>query len=103
MFFYLMKKFPYVGKLRWSPEKKIVEQINRYIEQMGDNFDAQMTSYFEDFKQSMKQRMRIPVSLTDRYEKDIFFLVDIDYTYIQAIIPRVRWLMNSTLIKPLQQ
>ena len=49
---------------------------------MGDNFDAQMTSYFEDFKQSMKQRMRISVSLTEKYEKDICFLVDIDYTYI---------------------
>ena len=23
---------------------------------------------------------------------DIFFLVDIDYTYVQAVIPRVRWL-----------
>ena len=36
--------------------------------------------------------MRILVSLTKKYEKDIFFLVDIDYTYIQAVIPRVRWL-----------
>ena len=42
-----------------------------------------MTSYFEDFKQSMKQRMRIPVSLTEQYE---------DFTYVQAVIPRVRWL-----------
>ena len=36
--------------------------------------------------------MRIPISLTEKYEKDIYFLVDIDYTYIQAVIPRVRWL-----------
>ena len=40
----------------------------------------------------MKQRMRIPVSLVEKHLKDIFFLVDIDYTYIQAIIPRFRWL-----------
>lgn len=59
---------------------------------MGDNFDAQMTSDFEDFEQSMKQRMWIPISLTEQYVKDIFFLVDIDYTYIQAVIARVRWL-----------
>ena len=57
---------------------------------MGDNFDAQMTSYFEDFKKSMKQRMRIPVSLVEQHVHDIFFLVDIDYTYIQAVVPRVR-------------
>ena len=59
---------------------------------MGDNFDAQMTSYFEDFKKSMKQRMRILVSLVEQHVNDIYFLVDIDYTYIQAIVPRVRWL-----------
>ena len=47
---------------------------------MGENFDAQMTNYFEDFIKSMKQRMRIPVSLVEQHVKDIFFLVDIDYT-----------------------
>ena len=51
-----------------------------------------MTSYFEDFKKSMKQRLRIPVSLIEQHINDIFFLVDIDYTYIQETIPRVRWL-----------
>ena len=59
---------------------------------MGDKFEAQRTSYFEDFKKSMKQIMRILVSLVEQHIHDIFFLVDIDYTYIQAIVPRVRWL-----------
>ena len=40
----------------------------------------------------MKQRMRIPVSLVEQHEKDIYFLVDIDYTYIQVVIPRVIWI-----------
>lgn len=59
---------------------------------MGDNFEAQIKSYFEDFKKSMKQRLRIPVSLVEQHVNDIFFLVDIDKTYIQVAIPRVRWL-----------
>ena len=59
---------------------------------MGDNFDAQMTIYFDDFKNVMKKRMRILVSLVDQHENDIFFLVDIDDTYIQPFIPRVRCL-----------
>ncbi len=71
MFFYIMKEFPSIGKVRWDLDKTIVERINRFIEQMGENFDAQMTSYFEDFKQSMKQRMRIVVSLVEQHEKDI--------------------------------
>ena len=51
-----------------------------------------MTSYFEDFKKSMKQRLGILVSLVEKHVNDICFLVDIDFTYIQATIPRVRWL-----------
>ena len=51
-----------------------------------------MTSYFEDFKKKMKGRMRILVSLVEKHVKDICFLVDIDFTYIQATIPRVKWL-----------
>ena len=59
---------------------------------MRDIFDDQMTVYFDDFKSSMKWRMRILVSLVEKHEQDIYFLVDIDYTYIQEVIPKVRWL-----------
>ena len=51
-----------------------------------------MTSFFENFKNSMKQRLMIPISLVEKHINDICFLVDIDYTYIQVAIPRVRWL-----------
>lgn len=59
---------------------------------MGANFEAIMTSYFEKFKKSMKQRLRIPVSLVEQHINDIYFLVDTDFTYIQEAIPRVRWI-----------
>ena len=39
-----------------------------------------MTSYFEDFKKTMKQRLRILVSLVENHVNDVFFLVDIDCT-----------------------
>ena len=51
-----------------------------------------MTSYFEDSKKTMKGRMRIPISLVGKHVNDIYYLVDIDFTYIQAKFPRVRWL-----------
>ena len=38
--------------------------------------------------------MIISFSLVEQHVKDIFFLLDIDYTYIQAVIPRVRWLRH---------
>lgn len=59
---------------------------------MGVNFETLMTSYFEYLKKTMKQRLRIPISLVEKHVNDVFFLADIDYTYIQATIPRIRWL-----------
>ena len=35
------------------------------INQLGDSFELVMTSYFEDFKNSMKERLRIPKSLVE--------------------------------------
>ena len=92
IFFYVQNKFPYFGKLGWKTNKSISVQINEYIEQMGENFELLMTSYFEDFKKSMKKRLRIPISLFEQHYNDIVFLVDIDCTYIQAGVPRVRLL-----------
>ena len=43
-----------------------------------------MSSYFEDFKKT--------ISLVEKHVQDICFLVDIDYTYIQIVVPRIRWL-----------
>ena len=51
-----------------------------------------MIGYFEDFKQSMKKKLRIPVSVVQKHYDDVCFLVDIDHTYVQETIPRVRWL-----------
>lgn len=92
IFFYVMEEFPSIGMVNWNPKKIAITQISKYIDQMGDNFEAQMTSYFKDFKKSMKKRVRIPVSLVEKHINDIFFWVDIDNTYIQAAVPRVRWL-----------
>ena len=36
--------------------------------------------------------MRIHVSLVEKHVQDICFLVDIDCTYIQVVVPRIRWL-----------
>lgn len=92
IFFYVQKTFPSFGTMRWKTNRSVVVQINEYIEQLGENFESLMTSYFEEFKKSMKERMRIPVSLVEKHYDDIFFLVDVDYSFVQAATPRVRWL-----------
>ena len=52
--FYVQNEFPTFGKIGWKTNRYMSTQINEYIEQMGDNFESVMTSYFEDFKNSMK-------------------------------------------------
>ena len=65
IFFYVLEEFPSIDKVNWKSKKSPITQINEYIEKMGDNFEAQMTSYFEDFNKSIKQRLRILVSLVE--------------------------------------
>lgn len=52
-----------------------------------------MENYFIEFKKKMRKRSRIPMSLVEKYSQDIYFLVDIDFTYAQVVLPRVSWLM----------
>ena len=54
LFFYVQNEFPSFGKVRWKKNRSIAIQVNEYIEQVGENFETTMTSYFEDFKKSMK-------------------------------------------------
>ena len=54
-----------------------------------------MDAYFEDFKEKMHNRYRIPQKMVDKYEQYICFLFDCDNTHIQVAIFR------TTLLKPL--
>ena len=71
MFFYVQNEFPSFGIVEWKTNSTIAVQINDFIEQLGDNFESIMPSYFEDFKKTMKGTMRIPVSLVEKHVKDI--------------------------------
>ena len=82
IFFYVQNEFPSFGKVNWKTNRSVIEQINDLIEQLGDNFESIMMSYFEDFKKTMKGRMRIPVSLVKKHKNDICFFIDINFTYI---------------------
>ena len=62
---------------------------------MGENFDSIMDNYFEDFKERMNNRFRIPPKLVEDYKDDVCFMIDCDKVYIQAVRPRVAW------VKPL--
>ena len=92
IFFYVQNTFPSFSTMGWKTNRSVAVQIGEYIEQSGENFESLMTSYFEDFKKSLKERLRIPVSLVEKHYDDVCFLMDIDYTFVKATTPRVRWL-----------
>ena len=82
IFFYVHNTFPTFGTIAWKTNRSVAIPIGEFIKQLGENFESVMTSYFEDFKQSMKKRLRILVSLVERYYDDIYFLVDVDHTFV---------------------
>lgn len=51
IFFYVQNTFPTFGTVGWKTNRLVAVQIGEYIEQLGENFESLMTSYFEDFKQ----------------------------------------------------
>ena len=71
--------------------KSIAIQIGEFIEQLDDNFESVVTSYFEDFK-PIKKRLRIAVSLVKKHFDEVCFQINTDFTYVQATIPKVKWL-----------
>lgn len=93
LFFYIQKCFPTHGGVILDKKRPITIQISKFIGQIGDSFNGVMDNYFVEFKKKMRKRSRVPVSLVEKYNKDICFLVDIDFTYAQEDFPRVSWLM----------
>ena len=92
IFFYVHNTFPTFGTVEWKKNRYVVIQTEEFTEQLGENFESIMTSYFEDFKQSMKKRLRILVSLVEKHYDDVYFLIDVDFTFVQVATPRVIWL-----------
>ena len=95
LFFYVQNFFPSKGTVVWRKDIPVLYQINEFIAELGINFDKVMDNYFEDFKERMNNRFRIPPKLVEDYKDDVCFMVDCDKVYIQAVRPRVAW------VKPL--
>ena len=56
---------------------------------MGENLDSIIDNYFDELKEKMNHRFKIPKKLVEDYKDDICFMVDSDKVYIQVVRPRV--------------
>ena len=59
------------------------------ISQPGESFEAITGNYFEEFKNKMRNQMRIPKFVVDKYFDDICSMVDTYFVYAQDVLPRV--------------
>jgi hypothetical protein len=82
LFFYVQKFFPSKGAVVWRKDPPILYQINEFIVEIGENFEKVLDNYFEDFKERMNKRFRIPPKLVEDYKDDVCFMVDCDKVYI---------------------
>lgn len=92
MYIFLQNYFPTIGNVNWDIKRLVIYHINEYIERLGYNFKSVMPTFFNEFKERMYKRYKIPPQLVEKYKDDVFFLVDTDTTLVQAIQPRVSWI-----------
>ena len=59
IFFYVQNSFPTIGTIGWDRIREIMEKISILINILGENFEAGMYNYFEEFRTKMRNRMRI--------------------------------------------
>lgn len=71
-----------------STMEKIYDVYNRQlIEKINDSIDLIMKTY----QTEMRERFRIPRSMTYKYKEDIYFMVDTNFTYIEEVEPHMMY------------
>ena len=63
-----------------------------YREKLENVRDHDIDRMMKSFQMEMKKRYRIPPSLVEKYKQDIFFMVEIDFTCMEAVIPRMKFI-----------
>ena len=94
IFSYVQNSFPTVGIVTWDMSQIFVEQVNDLINRLGENFEAIIDNYFEEFKIKKRNKLGIPKSVINKYYDEICLVVDIDFVHAQVVIPRIEFLRS---------
>lgn len=54
--------------------------------------DIGIDKMMKSFQEEMKKRYRIPLVLVDKYNDDLCFMVETDFTCMEAVVPRVKFI-----------
>lgn len=89
IFFHVLKIFPYLLVIDiMSGDRCTMEKITKVCRRHPTNKILDSGNLImRTFQNEMRQRFRIAPAIVDRFKEDICIMVDIDYTYIQAVEP----------------
>ena len=54
--------------------------------------DNDIDRMMKGFQAEMKKRFRIPLALVEKYKEDICFMVETNFTCMEAVVPRVNFI-----------
>lgn len=91
IFFYVQNMIPTNGDVVWDKTRPVTQQINDFKARLVIALTLLWMVIFRSLR-GKKKRSRIHQSLVDQYYDDICFLVEIDFSYAQEVLPRVSWL-----------
>ena len=66
--------------------------MHAYREKLENVRDHDIDRVMKIFQIEMKKRYRIPPSLVKKYKQDICFMVEIDHTCMEAVVPRMKFI-----------
>lgn len=93
MFFHLLRIFPYTIGDDWNDNRTTTDKINKvYLRHPIDKVNESATLVIKTFQNQMKKRSRIPQAIVEKYKNEICFMVETDFTFIEAVESRVEFI-----------
>lgn len=85
---------PDSDKIQLPLDKPIGTQIAKILDRQGDQqHKANLWAFFNIFQEEMKSMVRIPKKIVEKYKDTICFMVNKDECMIEAVQPRIIWIM----------
>lgn len=89
LFLFFIQTIPSIGHKDFAFDLLVGRQIK--VELSSEDKDQRIWGFFKDFQKKMRQRMRIPQEIVDKYDKLITFVIMRDETWMEAVTPRTIW------------
>lgn len=91
-------------RVQWAYDLPVANQIKQGLQRLSnrENQTTTLWSLFKTFQGRMKNKIRIPKEVVEKYVDTICFMVDKDQYYTEAVEPRTVWIMSMGYGVPVQ-